>query len=119
MLIGTFDYDRRRDTYTGDITTLVLQRAKVTFRPVDKNGDKEPDYRITDESGGTTAELGAAWKRRSRAGEDYLSVVLDDPSLPAPLNAALIFDGDTGKATLIWSRPVTRAPDSRPSRSPR
>ena len=36
-----------------------------------------------------TAELGAAWKQRSNAGNDYLSVVLDDPSLPQPLNSTL------------------------------
>ncbi len=37
-----------------------------------------PDYRIL--AGAT--EFGAAWKKTSNEGRDYLSVKLDDPSFP-------------------------------------
>jgi hypothetical protein len=43
MIVGNFSYDTSRDTYTGEITTLTLQRSNVVFRPTDKVGDREPD----------------------------------------------------------------------------
>jgi len=47
------------------------------------------------------SELGAAWKQRS-SGEnprDYLSVKLDDPSLPEAISAALFEAADGKKRT--------------------
>ena len=52
------------------------------------------------------SELGAAWKQRS-SGEnprDYLSVKLDDPSLPEAISAALFEAADGKEAQLVWSR---------------
>jgi uncharacterized protein (DUF736 family) len=50
-------------------------------------------------------EFGAAWKKTSKRDRDYLSVKLDDPSLPAPIYASLIeVEGEEG-LQLIWSRP--------------
>jgi len=48
-------------------------------------------------------EIGAAWKRQSKANRDYLSVRIDDPTFPTPVNARLI-DGEDGEATLYWTR---------------
>ena len=48
-------------------------------------------------------EFGAAWKKTSREGRDYLSLKLDDPSFPAPIYASLVA-GDDGEHMLIWSR---------------
>ena len=48
-------------------------------------------------------EIGAAWKRQSKANRDYLSVRIDDPTFPAPVNARLI-DGEDGEANLYWTR---------------
>lgn len=121
MMIGTFQFDRRRNTYTGDISTLILNRTNVEFRPnADKRGDKEPDFRIVCEGPDGTAELGAAWKQRSNAGNDYLSVVLDDPALPQPLHAALMLSERDASGMLVWNRP-SRQRNSRPQpdRSPR
>jgi hypothetical protein len=62
--------------------------------------DKGPDYRIL--AGAT--EFGAAWKKTSNEGRDYLSVKLDDPSFPTPIYATLIeVEGEEG-LSLIWSR---------------
>jgi uncharacterized protein (DUF736 family) len=61
-----------------------------------KNG---PDYRIF--AGAT--EFGAAWKKRSDKGNDYLSVKLDDPSFPAPIFASLV-ETEGEELALIWSR---------------
>jgi uncharacterized protein (DUF736 family) len=110
MIIGNFSYDHDHDTYTGEITTLTLQRSKVVLRPTGKVGDREPDYRIVQENDGRTVEFGAAWKRSGDRGREFLSIVLDDPALPTSLNAAL-FPSDRGAgATLVWQRQTKKAP---------
>ena len=82
MIIGKF---RLEDgSYRGEITTLMIQRTNVVFRPTSKVGEREPDYRNLQETGNDAVYLGAAWKRRSEGGRDFLSVVLDDPALRAP-----------------------------------
>ena len=48
-------------------------------------------------------EFGAAWKKTSGEGRDYLSVKLDDPSFPAPIYATLV-EGEDDTHTMIWSR---------------
>lgn len=63
--------------FTGTINTLNLH-VKATIRTVERTADKGPDYRIL--AGAT--EFGAAWKKTSNEGRDYLSVKLDDPSFP-------------------------------------
>ena len=105
MIIGNFTYDQARDTYAGEIKTLTLQRGNVQFRAVKKGNTNEPDYRIVEETATGTVELGAAWKKTSKAGSDFLSVNLDDPALPKALSAALM-PGQNDGAILIWSRPA-------------
>src|SRR5215469_6067376 len=106
MIIGNFTYDQARDTYVGEIKTLTLQRGNVQFRSVKKGGNtNEPDYRIVEETATGTVELGAAWRKTSKAGSEFLSVNLDDPALPKALSAALM-PGQNGTAILIWSRPA-------------
>jgi uncharacterized protein (DUF736 family) len=78
----------------------VTLNVKATFRPDEKDNDKAPDFRIL--AGAT--EFGAAWKKTSREGRDYLSVKLDDPSFPAPIYASLIEAEDGESHALIWSR---------------
>ena len=96
--IGTFT--RSGDIFTGAVKTLSIN-AKTTIRPADKASDKAPDYRIF---AGSNVELGAAWKKTSGEGRDYLSVKLDDPSFPAPIYATLVEGEETGSYALIWSR---------------
>ena len=69
---------------------------------------KGPDYRVTVDGTPGAIELGAAWKRTSEAGRDFLSVSLDDPALAHPLSAALMPAEDGAGAILIWSRPAKR-----------
>jgi len=94
--IGTFT--RTNDGFIGVVSTLTLD-VKVQLRPADKSSDKAPDYRIY----ASRAEIGAAWKKTSNDGRAYLSVKLDDPSLPAPILANL-FEMEGGEFELIWSR---------------
>jgi uncharacterized protein (DUF736 family) len=108
MIIGNFNYDPAKNVYAGEIKTLTLLREKVQFRPVESKSDKGPQYRVTVESKAGSIELGAAWKRKSEAGRDFLSVSLDDPALLRPLSAALMPSDDGASAILIWSRPSKR-----------
>ena len=94
--IGTFT--KQEDGFVGTLRTLSLN-VKVKIVPVAKDNDKAPDYRVI----AGAMEIGAAWKRQSKANKAYLSVRLDDPSFPAPVNARLV-DGEDGGAILYWTR---------------
>ena len=104
MIIGNFSFDPARDEYTGEIATLTLQRS-VVVRPLKKVTDKEPDYRVLAEGANGQVEIGAAWRRTSERGHDFLSVTLDDPALGTTLNAALFMGRDGASAQLVWTRP--------------
>ncbi len=84
--------------FSGTVRTLTLN-VKVKILPNDKGSENAPDYRIQAGS----YDIGAAWKKTSRAGRAYLSVTLDDPSFPATIYARLV-EGDDGTHTLIWTR---------------
>src|SRR6266852_5411543 len=88
--------------YTGSVKTLTLN-VKAKFVATEKENDKAPDYRIF--AGAT--EFGAAWKKTSGAGREYLSVKLDDPSFPAPIFASLFATEGGDAYALIWSRRST------------
>jgi uncharacterized protein (DUF736 family) len=95
--IGTFT--KSENGYTGAVKTLALN-VKARIAPAEKTNDKAPDFRVF---AGLT-EFGAAWKKRSSEGREYLSVKLDDPSFPAPIYASLVeVEGEEG-LSLIWSR---------------
>ena len=95
--IGTFT--AQGNSYTGTVRTLTLN-VKVRIVPGDKASENAPDYRVV---AGNGLEIGAAWKKLSKAERPYLSVTLDDPSFPATLYARLV-EGEDGAHNLIWSR---------------
>jgi uncharacterized protein (DUF736 family) len=96
--IGTFTRDET-GTFNGSIRTLTLN-VKATIRPVDREHDKAPDHRIL----AGAVEIGAGWSKAAReTGTEYLSLKIDDPSLPSPIYAQLV-QGDGGDWKLIWSR---------------
>jgi uncharacterized protein (DUF736 family) len=94
--IGNFT--AQKDSFTGTVRTLTLN-VKVKIIPNDKQGENAPDYRIV----AGTFEIGAAWKKLSKADRPYLSATLDDPSFPATIYARLV-EGEDGTHNLIWSR---------------
>src|ERR1700743_1319488 len=120
MIIGSFDFDSKSNTYTGYIQTLLLDFAGVQFRPNTKASDKEPAYRIIiDRPQGADLECGAAWSRTSEKGKAYYSVMIDDPGLAQPLNLALFPADDGQTAALVWNRPKPAAavqPASQPKK---
>ena len=99
-IIGTFT--REKDGFTGLIRTLTFT-VSVTIEPAaSKRGDKSPDYRIFCQSSGP-GEIGAAWKRESD-GQELISVRIDDPAFPAPLDCRLVKTGAEHGYGLIWDR---------------
>ena len=96
--IGTFIASG--NGFTGTVKTLSLNvKAKLVL--VERSNEKSPDFRIL----AGNVEFGAAWKKTSERGSEYLSVKLDDPSFAAPIFATLsTVEGEEGYS-LIWSRP--------------
>ncbi len=94
--IGTFS--EQNNGYTGTVRTLTLN-VKVNIVPNDKESENAPDFRIVADN----FEIGAAWKKISKADRPYLSVTLDDPAFPATIYARLV-ESDPDVYNLIWSR---------------
>ncbi|WP_298018172.1 DUF736 domain-containing protein [uncultured Castellaniella sp.] len=100
--IGTFTADT--NGYTGTLRTLTLNvKVKLVANDKGENG-KAPDFRL--QAAGN--DIGAAWKKTSEAGREYLSVTLDDPSFPATVYARLI-EGEDGTHDLLWTRSKPQA----------
>jgi len=95
--IGTFT--RTANGYSGSVKTVTLNVKSVKFVPAEGDNENGPDFRIFAD----TIEFGAAWKKRSDKGNDYLSVKLDDPSFLAPIYGILV-EGDGKDLPLLWSR---------------
>jgi len=85
------------DIYSGSITTLTVILKKVSIRPNTRKGGgtKQPDFLVF--SG--PAEFGAAWSKKSEFNaKPFLSVRLNDPSWPNPINANLVEGGTEDSA---------------------
>lgn len=95
--IGIFT--RKGNSFTGTIETIAMT-VETKFLAIENPSRKGPDFRII----AGNAECGAAWNQRSDKGNDYLSVVLDDPSFPAPIRASLVETNIKGEHALLWSR---------------
>ena len=79
--------------------TLTHKQA-LKFEPAERGAD----YRVIMDG----IEVGAAWKKTAKeTGNAYLSVKLDAPFLPAPVNGALI--EQEGSYLLVWSRDQRKA----------
>ena len=98
MQIGMFT--REASGFTGQIHTLTLACDLAIIPAEPSETENAPDYRVV---AGNGLEIGAAWKKLSKAERPYLSVTLDDPSFPATLYARLV-EGEDGAHNLIWSR---------------
>lgn len=90
-------------SFSGTLTTLALHAAKITIIPeAASDNDKAPALRVF--AGGF--ELGAGWKRTSKAGNRYWSVKLDDPSFAQPIYCVLVKTQDV--YLLEWNRQKPR-----------
>ena len=103
-IIGEFTTTPGNNAIVGSVRTLTVS-MKARLNPIDRTSRDAPDYRIM--SG--AAEVGAGWNQMSGENEPYISVKLDDPSFPAPINAALWPSETEGEYTLVWNRPKREA----------
>lgn len=103
-IIGTFT-PTKDGGWTGSIHTLTIN-AKLRLLPSDsRDNPQAPAFRVF---AGTT-RVGDAWEARTSGtvSKNYLRVRLDDPSLPAPVTAALFFADNGEEAQLVWNRQRT------------
>ncbi len=103
--IGQFT--REKSGYSGRVQTLTLD-IELVIIPAEGDAENAPDYRVhhPDADG---PEVGAAWKRTGEKAGDYLSVLLDDPTLPQPIRANLFQNGDDQTSwSLHWNRQKPR-----------
>jgi uncharacterized protein (DUF736 family) len=99
-IIGTFKLNSD-GTYTGDISTLTIQR-KVRLLPTEATGHTAPELRLI----AGKCEIGVAWRKTSRAGDSYFAVKLDDPTFTQPLWANLVESKQEAAVyNLLWDRP--------------
>ena len=87
-------------TFEGKIKTALLS-LHLKIHPIEEgvDNDRKPDYRAKISG----YEAGAGWKKVSDNNNPYISVQIDDPALPAPINANLI-EKESGEYILLWSR---------------
>jgi uncharacterized protein (DUF736 family) len=105
--IGQFTRDK--SGFAGRIRTLYFCH-NLTLVPTEPSvAENAPDYRIHlgDADG---PEIGAGWKRTGEKAGDYVSLVIDDPSLTQPIRANLFQSGDEKSAWILnWNRPPKRS----------
>jgi len=94
-------HKERRRLIVGSIATPFGILQDVAFEPIAKTKNGR-SYRMTVDSG----ELGAAWVKKSAKGNEYHSVTLRSPFLPAPVNCALLESSRApGTYNLVWDEP--------------
>ena len=96
MIIGKFQRDD-----SGLVGTIIgFGPDPVLIATTDRKGI---DYTVTVYG----RDLGVAWQKKSAKGNDYLSIKLDNPFLPTPVNCALVTKPDC--YALIWEREKPKA----------
>ena len=70
---------------------------------------RHPSHRIyARNKAGVDIEVGSGWlktvKNGPRAGEQFLSLSIDYPGLPGPMNVAAFCDQGTGEWRIFWRR---------------
>ncbi len=92
----------------GDIATLQMQMKIKLVLNGTKASENAPDYIIAAAgSSGIDIPVGGAWiKRKRQIGDidlEFLSITIDDPSLPNPLNVTA-FKNNEGGYDITWRR---------------
>ena len=104
--IGQFTRDK--SGFTGRIQTLLFTHDLSLVPAESSDAENAPDYRVHlgDDEG---PEIGAGWERTGEKAGEYVSLLIDDPSLTQPIRANL-FRSTDGHATWVlnWSRPPKR-----------
>lgn len=99
--IGTFSADKKGVMH-GKIYGLGLGVTPVMFEP-QTSKDGKSYFRLIADPAKEAYEIGAAFPR-DKDGMVYHSVSIESPALPAPINAALFHDKESGTLNLVWNR---------------
>jgi len=99
--IGTFTADKKGVMH-GKIYGLGLGVTPVLFEPQTSKEGKSY-FRLIADPAKEGYEIGAAFPR-DKDGMAYHSVSIESPALPAPINAALFLDKESGAYNLVWNR---------------
>ena len=105
--IGLFE--AMADGFTGRIHCLTID-AELRIVEADPGvAENAPDYRIMLGDDHDAVEVGAGWKRVGEKAGNYLSLLIDDPTLIQPIYANLFQSGSDPTAhILLWNRPAKR-----------
>ena len=92
----------------GEIKTLNLHLKIKLVRDNMRTNAQAPDYTIlADAPSGEDVEIGAAWSKSKQQSDgsvcEFLSITIDDLSLPQALNVAA-FKQDDGSYEISWRR---------------
>lgn len=105
--IGQFT--RTQDGYVGRLRTLGLDLEVRLTLTEPSEADNAPDYRVVIGSDDEALDIGAGWKRTGEKAGDYVSLLIDDPMLPRPINANLFRSlANSSSFLLVWNRPAKR-----------
>ena len=105
--IGQFT--REKSGFTGRIETLFFERILTLVPAESSDAEPAPDYRIR-LGDGEGPEIGAGWKRTGEKAGDYVSLVIDDPTLSRPIRANLFQSSDDKSIWMLnWNRQPQRA----------
>lgn len=97
------------ETLVGTVSTLQLTLS-ITLYPTGEPADsRRPSYEIRAKNAeGREVPVGAAWLKTittpEKFGEEFLSITIDDPSLPQPLNVAAFKDAEGDTWTITFRR---------------
>ena len=99
---------RVESKWSGYVATLAFEiELRLDDNP-DIQTEESPAFIVKTRNG--KIELGAAWKRETREGKKYLSMVMDHPGWPAVLNVAAFPDKDNpDHAAILWNRAPAKA----------
>jgi len=99
--IGTFTADKKGVMH-GRIYGLGLGVTPVMFEP-QTSKDGKSYFRLIADPAKEAYEIGAAFPK-DKDDMAYHSVSIESPVLPAPINAALFLDKESGAYNLVWNR---------------
>lgn len=91
-IIGTFE--KLGDEYRGAIILLDTE-TRLRIEPIEKTQKLPPDFHLI-----AKEKVGAAWKKMSQKGTEYLSVALDD----LPGVRLMLFQAEDGSYELVTPR---------------
>lgn len=97
------------ETLVGTVSTLQFT-LPLTLYPTGEPADsRRPAYEIrARNTEGCEVPVGAAWLKTittsEKFGEEFLSIMIDDPSFPQPLNVAAFKDAEGDTWTITFRR---------------